>query len=503
MHIADSLTTISLDTTAKEPLFRQLYVAIRTAILSGQLGAGTQLPPTRDLAGQLGVSRQTILNAYDQLMAEGYLSGTVGKGTFVAQGLRRHSEQARIASPVPRRPLSTRGAAFVAANTRLNIHDGRARAFRSGMPGIDLFPFDVWGRLEARRWRRHDHHFGYDDPAGYAPLRECLAAYLRTSRGVQCDASQVIITSGSQQALFLAAMLLLSPGDRAWVEDPGYRGVTAPLHAAQAAVCPVPVDSDGMQVSIGIERFPDARLAYVTPSHQLPLGVTMSLQRRLELLAWAASRQAWIVEDDYDSEYRYSGPPLASLQSLDRTGCVIYTGTLSKVLFPALRLGYLVAPVELVEAFVQAKALMDRGCPIVPQMTLADFIVEGHFSRHIKRTRDAYAERRASLLDSLDAMTGRMKGLIDIGSADAGLHVAVGFCDGRNDQAFSDTAWQHGLDVRPLSPYFATGNGLSGQRPEPRSGLLLGFAAVPPRELRQGARLLEKLLLESPGLQGG
>ena len=490
MHLAQSLATLQLDSSGPIPMFRQLYDAIKKAILAGTLGAGTQLPPTRELAQMLGISRQTVLNAYTQLMAEGFLSGTVGRGTFVSDklSLPPASKSMKQDSPRPLRPLSERGRGFVGETVQLNIHTGMPRAFRIGMPGMDVFPFDVWKRLEARRWRRPQHHLGYDDPAGYTPLREAIAAYLGTARGVQCDAQQVVITSGSQQALFLVASLLLSPGDSAWVEEPGYRGINAPLHALDARVCHVPVDEEGLCVSWAAKHFPDAKLVYVTPSHQQPLGIIMSLQRRLELLAWAAEKKVWVVEDDYDSEYRYTGPPLASMQSLDKAGCVIYTGTLAKVLFPGLRLGYMVLPPTLVEAFVQAKALIDRHAATMPQMVLTDFINEGHFSRHIKRTREAYAERRHTLLTALGQ---HLADEFEIGNADAGLHFAVTFRRKHDDCAFVRTALEQGIELRALSSFY---NAPQPNRSiPPISGLLLGFAAIREADLKRAVLTLRDL----------
>ena len=495
MHIAQSLATLRLDAQSTTPLFRQLYDAVKKAILAGTLGAGTQLPPTRELSELLGISRQTVLNAYAQLMAEGFLSGTVGRGTFVSGKLSLPPASKPKKQDVPLRPLSERGRRFVGEPARLNTHSSTPRAFRIGMPGLDVFPFEVWARLEARRWRRPQHHLGYDDAAGYAPLREAVAAYLRTSRGVQCDAQQVLITSGSQQALFLIASLLLSPGDAAWVEEPGYRGINASLHASEARVCHVPVDEDGMCVSYAAKHYPDAKLVYVTPSHQLPLGITMSLQRRLELLAWAAEKKVWVVEDDYDSEYRYTGPPLASMQSLDKAGCVIYTGTMSKVLFPSLRLGYMVLPPALVDAFVQGKAIIDRHTATMPQMVLADFINEGHFSRHIKRTRDVYAERRSTLLH---AIAQHVPGEFSIGSADAGLHFAVNFRTGRDDREVTRIAQERGIELRALSSFY---NAPQPSRAIPRtSGLLLGFAAVREADLKRGVLAMRDLFRDLESL---
>jgi GntR family transcriptional regulator/MocR family aminotransferase len=489
MHRVHSLAVLQLDPASPTPLFRQLYEAIKQAILSGRINPGMQLPPTRELSQLFGVSRQTILNAYAQLMAEGYLSGTVGKGTFVSASLPLGGPARHAAKPQLLRPLSTRGERFAGPQAFLNFHEsGAPRAFRSGMPGLDVFPFQIWARLEARRWRRPPHALGYGDPAGYLPLRRALAAYLRASRGVHCSAEQIIITSGSQQAVYLIATMLLSPGDRAWMEDPGYRGISASLRAAEAEVCPVPLDAEGMCVDQAAVSWPDARLVYVTPSHQYPLGITMSLQRRLELLAWAAKSKAWVVEDDYDSEYRYTGPPLASLQSLDKAGCVIYVGTLSKVLFPGLRLGYIVAPPALAEAFAQGKAIIDRHTAIVPQIVLTDFITEGHFNRHIKRTREVYAERRFALLDAIHT---QLDEYLEAGPADAGLHLSASFRRKRDDQAVVRTALRQGVEMRALSQFH---HEQPAQEQYRSSGLLLGFAAVPEADIRRGAAILREVL---------
>jgi GntR family transcriptional regulator/MocR family aminotransferase len=487
MPVSDILAALPLDRAAAEPLFRQLYTHIKDAILRGTLGPGMQLPPTRALCLLLGVSRQTVLNAYDQLMAEGYLSGNVGKGTFISEHL-----PIAVRDPAPEpgllRPLSGRGLAYAGAMAYVRYHEGKLRAFRASMPGLDLFPFDVWSRLEARRWRRPDHHFGYSDPAGYLPLRELLCVYLRASRGVDCTPEQIVITSGSQQALFLLAQLLLAPGDAVWVESPGYQGASAPMFAAGARVCTLPVDAEGMDVAYGARHYPDAKMVFATPSHQLPLGVTMSLQRRLELLRWAGARRAWIIEDDYDSEYRYTGPPLASLQSLDRSACTIYVGTLSKVMFPGLRLGYVVAPPALVEPLVRAKAVVDRHNPIVPQMALADFMAGGHFGRHIKRTREAYGERRAALLAGVRR---HLEDELACGPSDAGLDLCVHFRRDHDEARVVQAAQERGIELRPLS-YYANRAAVPACAVAP--GLLLGFSAIAPAEIEHGARILAEVM---------
>ena len=490
MHASRIIAALPLDRALATPLFRQLYVAMKTAILDGSLAPGTQLPPTRALCAllPLPLSRQTVLNAYALLAAEGYLDGAVGKGTYVSHAVPVPAALAQPAKPGLLRPLSTRGQGVVTAMEQVAFHRSPLRAFRVGMPRIDHFPFDVWNRLEARRWRRPDHHFGYGDPAGFLPLRELLCVYLQAARGVRCTPQQIVITSGSQQALFLLSTILLAPGDAAWMESPGYRGASGTLQANGARVFPVPVDAEGLDVAYGAAHCPQAKLAYVTPSHQLPLGVSMSLPRRLALLDWAARNRAWVVEDDYDSEYRYTGAPLASLQSLDRAGCVVYVGTLSKVLFPGLRLGYMVAPPALAEALVQAKAVVDRHTAIVPQMALADFIAEGHFGRHIRRTRDSNAERRDVLLRGL---ARELDDELVCGPADSGLELCAYFRRQHAEEQVSQAGLARGIELRPLGHYADPGASAACATP---AGLLLGFAAIPPDDIDHGVRVLGQLL---------
>jgi GntR family transcriptional regulator/MocR family aminotransferase len=490
MHIHDLIASTPLDRVGAAPLFRQLYARLKDAILQGTLAPGARLPATRELARQLGVSRQTVLAAYEQLTAEGYLRGGVGQGTFVDTALPAPSAPASAGEVLPApRPLPARGQAMASSMARVRHHAGLLRTFRISMPGLDLFPFETWRKLEAQHWRRRELPLGYDAAAGYAPLRELLCAYLSASRGVRCTPEQIVVTTGSQQALYLLAQLLLAPGEGVWLESPGYQGAAAPFEVAGARICPVPVDAEGMDVAFAASRYPDAAMVFATPSHQLPLGVTMSLARRLDLLRWAESNRAWIVEDDYDSEYRYTGPPLASLQGLDRAGCVIYVGTLSKVLFPGLRLGYVVAPPSLVEPLRQAKAVVDRHSPIVPQAVLADFIRQGHFARHIRRTREAYAERRAAMLDALDA---RLGGLLRCGPTDTGLDACVHLTGHVNEAQAVARAGEAGVDVRALS-YFA--HPLAGPECAVPPGLLLGFSAFTPPQIRAGVARLEKALL--------
>ncbi len=348
------------------------------------------------------------------------------------------------------------------------------------MPALDHFPFEIWARLMLRHWRGSSPTLlSYGDPAGYGPLRAAIAEYLIAARGVRCIPEQVIVVAGSQQGLDLAARVLLDIGDQVWQEDPGYVGARGALTSAGAEVVPVPVDREGLDVAAGIARCPNARLAYITPSHQYPLGVTMSLPRRLALLEWAQRAGAWVLEDDYDGEYRYTGRPLPSLQGLDTDNRTVYLGTLSKTLFPALRLGYMIVPLDLVDAFVAAKALADRHAPSVEQAVLADFITEGHFARHVRRTRMLYAARQAALLD---AAQRELAGLLEVDPAEAGMHLVGYLPAGVDDRAASRRAAAHHVDAPALSAFALA--------PQPRGGLLLGYAAVDEAEIYAGARRL-------------
>jgi GntR family transcriptional regulator/MocR family aminotransferase len=348
------------------------------------------------------------------------------------------------------------------------------------VPALDSFPFATWQRLVARHHRRPPRALlGYDQAAGYAPLRRAIAAHLGPARAVHCDPDQVLILTGSQQGLDLAARLLLDAGDAAWIEDPGYTSARAALQGAGVRVAPVPVDTDGMDVAAGSASCPDARLVYVTPSHQYPLGVTLSLPRRLALLDFARRAHAWVIEDDYDSEFRYAGRPLAALQGLDRDGRVLYLGTFSKALFPSLRLGYLVVPPDLVDAFVAARAVTDRQSSTLTQAVLADFIIEGHFVRHLRRMRTLYADRQETFLR---AARRELSGLLDVGPCATGLHL-MGWLDPlADDGQVSRAAARLGVEVPPLSSYRM-------QHPS-RPGLLLGYAGFDARLTREGIRRL-------------
>jgi GntR family transcriptional regulator/MocR family aminotransferase len=487
-----TLLTLALDPAAPAPLFRQLYEGLRRRILDGTLPPGVRLPATRGLAAELSVARNTVLNAYEQLLAEGYLEGKLGSGTYVSRTLPEEMTQVRPAgerarpTPPPRRALSRRGELLAGTSAAVARSSGAPRPFRPGVPALDAFPFETWLRLVARHHRRPPRELlAYDHPAGYAPLRRAIAAYLGPARAVHCDPEQVLVITGSQQGVDLVARLLLDPGDTAWFEDPGYPSARAALQGAGTRLVPVPVDQDGLDVAAGQARCPDARLVYVTPSHQYPLGVTMSLARRLALLDWARRAEAWVVEDDYDSEFRYAGRPLAALQGLDRDGRVIYLGTFSKALFPSLRLGYLVVPPDLTDAFAAARAAIDRQAPTLTQAVVADFLHEGHFLRHIRRMRTMYAQRQETFLRAARRELG---GLVEVGPGETGLHLMGWLADGRPDRQASAAAARAGVEAPPLSSYCI--------ERAARAGLLLGYAGSDPRQIRDAVRRLGSALRE-------
>jgi GntR family transcriptional regulator/MocR family aminotransferase len=486
-HVA-TLPNLRIDHSLATPLHDQLYAGIRSAILAGQLRANTRLPSTRRLAHELAISRNTVLEAYAQLLAEGYITGQVGSGTYVSPTLPDAVLQLQtttsLSYPVPARNPSQRGKLLAATPVSAARDTGTLRAFRPGLPAFETFPFEIWSRLMARHWRQPPPELlSYGSPRGYPPLREAIAEYLLASRGVRCTPEQIIIVAGSQQALDLATRVLLDIGDRAWIEDPGYLGARGALTSAGAEIVPVPVDGEGLDMTAGISQCPDARLVYITPSHQFPLGVTMSLPRRLALLEWAHRTGAWILEDDYDSEYRYTGRPLPALQGLDSENRTIYLGTLSKTLFPSLRLGYMVVPPDLIAPFVAAKALADRHAPSIEQAVLADFIAQGHFVRHVRRTRVLYAERQATLVEAVER---ELSGLLELEPAEAGMHLVARLPHNIDDQLVSAKAAEYGVEAPALSTY-----GVAPLRPR---GLILGYAAFSQAEIYAGVRRLRRAL---------
>jgi GntR family transcriptional regulator / MocR family aminotransferase len=482
--------SITLKKSSSTALYQQLYDQLREAILSGRLAPGTRLPPTRELANELDIARNTVMNAFDQLHAESYVERRVGDGTYVSRQLPDDLLCAKSKRLVRQGPkgnsssLSRWGATVASMSVAPGNYQGRPRPFRTSTPALDAFPYKLWGRLLARRWNNSAvEMLPYGDSAGYPPLRRAIASYLTTARGVRCVPEQLIVFSGSQHALEIAARMLLEPGDAAWIEDPGFLGARVALTAAGARLIPVPVDGEGINVSAGIERHSTPRLIYVTPSHQYPLGMTLTLSRRLALLKLASKTGAWIIEDDYDSEFRYIGRPLAALQGLDTEQRVIYVGTLSKVLFPSIRIGYIVAPVGLFDAFVSARSLGGCQSATLEQAVLADFIGEGYFARHIRRMRTLYAERQLALVK---AGRRELDGLLDMQPSDAGMHLMGWRPDGFDDQVAFSAAAAHGVEVTPLSAYCI-------EAPA-RGALRLGYTGYTPRQISLGVHRLAAAL---------
>lgn len=447
------------------PIYRQVYLQIRSAILSRTLQPGTKLPSTRELASQLSISRSAAVSAYEQLLAEGYTSGMAGSGTYVAAELFRMGETQK---PVRKRPPANPGNMSVGDFVDVTARND-ARPFNLGRTLIDARTADVWRKLTARVFRSVDpDHLGYSDPRGLAALRSNICDYLRAARGVRCDPDQIVVTAGTQHAIDLVIRVLNLSESQVWVEDPGYSLTRQALIAAGAKTIPVPVDGQGIDVGKGIRKAPKARAAFITPSHQFPTGVILSMTRRLQLLTWAREAAAWIVEDDYSSEFRYGGRPLAALQGLDEAERVIYIGTLNKALFPGLRLGYAVVPGALLSAFITARYLADRQPPSLCQAVVADFMEEGHFPAHIRRMRVIYREQRDLLVASLRS---RLAGLATVEPPDQGMHLIVSLERGLSDVAIEKAALEQRVVVRAMSRLYVAA--------PPRSALLLGFSGHP------------------------
>jgi len=475
---------ITIDRRASRPLYQQIYESFRGRIIRGELRAGDLVPSSRELARESRISRLPVLTAYSQLLAEGYFESRVGAGTFISSSLPSRPTGASPSAAPGRRLLSAQVVALPKYE-RPSWAESLG-PFQVGQPELQKFPIEIWLKLIARYSRRMRlKALQYGDAMGLPELREAVATYLRTSRGVRCEAQQIMIVSGSQQALDLATRVLLEAGSATWVEEPGYWLVHHVLKAARCRIVPVPVDTAGLNVTAGIKLNRNARAAFVAPSHQYPLGVTMSAARRLQLLEWAQRSRAWIVEDDYDSEYRYGSLPIASLQGLDGNGRVIYIGTFSKVMFPSMRLGYLVIPFDLIERFAAMRQVMDICSTHITQAVMSDFIREGHFARHIRRMRPIYAERRRVLVAELERQLGDN---LTIMGDQAGMHLAIFPARVRDDRKIAATAARQSLWLSALSSSYV------GRTP--RHGFVLGFGNAQAKDIPQAVRHLKKLIYQ-------
>ena len=460
-----------------------LYAELRLAILEGRLAPDTRLPASRDFATLYGLSRGTVVSVFERLQSEGYVSCRVGSGTRVNRVTAVRLNRTATSTPPAyiRRVIS--GYARPKPLAGIPAPDGN-RPFCMRDPATAEFPAELWGSIAARRARTFRPWLQTeDDGRGYRPLREAIADYLGSSRGVRCSADQVIVVSGVQQALDLLVRLLLKQDDPVWMEDPGYFGAMIAFGAAGAKIIPVPVDEQGLSVSAGLKVSPQAKGAYVTPAHQFPLGMTMSLERRMALLKWASRAGAFVVEDDYDSEYRFEGRPVPALQSLDRNANVIFIGSFSKLLFPSLRIGYLVLPLSLVDYFLAFRLRTDFRNLNLDQAVLCDFIADGHLGRHLRHMRDLYSSRLAALMDGARRY---LEGLLTISNVRAGLYTTGFLKNGMTSRAAEKTAAAHGVEALALDRFTL-------KRPDPK-GLLLGFAAFDEATIRAGLVKLASVL---------
>lgn len=489
-----SLGSINLDRKSQTPLHGQIYKELRHKILTRELLPGERLPSTRVMAQEIGVGRNTVINAFNQLISEGYLESTVGSGTVVTTSLpenmitdhsRKYRKNEGSGNAAGRKPKFSKNVESLLQVPFLE--NAKLKPFTPALPAIEEYFIKTWESIMIKTWRKMSRsQFGYASAIGYTPLREVIASYLRTARGVKCRSDQVIITNGAQQALNLTAQLLLNHDDTVWIEDPCYNGAKAAFSSISSNIIPLPIDASGISIEKGLQEAPQARLVYISPSNQFPLGVTMGLQRRLEIIKWAVDNHSWIIEDDYDSEFRYSGSPVMALQGIDHSDRVIYIGTFSKVLYPSLRLGYMVVPENLIKPFHTLRAHADRGSAIFEQIVLHEFIKQGYFARHIRRMKKIYSERRKAMIA---AMEKHLKGVIEPSSGEAGLHIVTILPRGVDDQRISRLLKEAGYDVPPLSAYYIA-------RPE-TGGLLFGFTALDASEMDRTFREIAPIIIHN------
>lgn len=483
------LVALKLDYSCKVPLYKQLYDLLRNAILEGKINPGKRLPGTRSLAAELNISRNTVAIAFEQLRIEGYITGKTGSGSFVNE----LPDKKPIQNALSKENVITKGSAKskkgvkelpVIVLPRL-VNDAKVIPFQNGIPAINEFPIKTWIKIiNQTSINISNLHLSYGDAAGYKPLREAIAFYLQTYRAVHCTPDQIIIINGSQQGLDLIGRVLLKKGFRVWLEDPGYFGVRASMISVDASIYPCPLDEEGLDLSYSVNHNPKPDLIYTTPSHQFPLGQTMSVARRIQLLNYAKKNRCWIIEDDYDSEFRYIGNPLPSLQGMDQSKSVLYLGTFSKVLVPGLRLGYLVLPdAKMVEAFTSMKYIMDRQSPILEQITLAKYIEEGHFTKHIRKMRMLYKSRQEFLIEEINK---KLSGLVSVKPSSSGMHIIVWPSKKISDKKVAAEALKIDLIVNPLSEYSIKFH----QKP----GLILGYTAFDEQEIKKGVNKLQQVL---------
>lgn len=475
----------------KGKIKEQFHQAIKELILNGQLKSGTKLPSTRTLSEMMSISRNSVISGFDRLIDEGYLITKNGAGTYVSSTL--PDEMIHIRSVAQQKQEDEKNAdlninyamkAMVSLWDKSLPHSGHNLTFNIGVGCTDLFPHELWGRLLGRTWRQFSRRHGQlNDPLGFQPLRLAISDYIRATRGLHCTEDQILIVNGTQQAMNLTAQVLLQKDDEVWLDEPGYDGALGAFTAMGAKICPVISDQYGMDIAYGIEHWPDAKMIFTSPSHQFPLGGTLSLSRRMALLDWAAETDTWVFEDDYNSEFRYTAPPIQALQGLDKQQRVIYAGTFSKMMFPEFRLGFLVIPNKLVKAFKIAKYYADTRTSYLEQATLATFISEGHYARHVRRVRKACYERQKVMTAAIQQY---LPDSICIEPSDSGIHLVCWLSDNLNEQDVIDKCRKVGLGAQPLSRYC--------QNQCEKQAILLGFAAHQPPEIVAGIQKLAQII---------
>lgn len=478
------LQSITIDRHASHGLSVQICAHLRELIFSGSLKAGGRLPSTRTLATELNVARATIVECFDQLAAEGLIESRVGAGSYVTQSLKNEPPPALVPKPMVSEKSARLARSMASASSRFVrrlVHE--TRPFTTAIPAYDAFPMAQWARLSGKHWREaRKDVLGYPEPHGHEILRKAIAGHLRINRGIRCDWQQIFIVAGAQQAFQLIASTLIDPGDKVWFEDPGAIGARNSFVVAGADLMPVRVDNDGLDVDDAIRKTPKFRLAFVTPSHQQPLGVTMSLERRMALLTAAQNRGAWIIEDDWDGEFCFSGLPLPTLQSMDQTNRVIYVGSFSKSLFPSLRLGFILAPPALTEHFQTSLEAFSPGVPTVIQAIVSDFIVEGHFATHIRRMRKVYHERYQALHQGVQR---HLIDYLDIRPTTTGMHTVAFLKRGLNAETIAKRAAERGLTLTPIGRFCIA--------PYGRQGFALGFSGYSTSQIEAAIHSLKDI----------
>lgn len=484
------LDSLKLDVGSNESLYTQLYMGIKTLVLAGNLVKGDLLPSIRVLAQDLGVSRNTVITAFDRLCDEGYVENRTRSGMFVAGSFIQN--RARSPNQLDFDPFEGKDRQFSArGNFILTLNSGpdipATEILMPGVPGTDMFPHTAWRRAATKAWRSAgDPFLGASQPFGLLKLRQQIARHIGMSRGVKCDPEQILVLSSSREAIYLSALVLADPGDVCLLEEPGFLGAQAALSAADLALMPLDVDAQGMIVDEIIERAPKAKLVYITPSNQFPLGGTMSSERRSELLDWANKAKAWILEDDYDGEFYYDKPSVQALQGMDTHARVLYIGTFSKSLYLGLRLAYIVVPQDLVEVFAKARTVIAAHAATDSQAILASFIESGHFQAHVRKMREVYIQRRDTLVSALQH---KLPDVLEIHPTKAGLQLATTFKTSVDDHQFCRDLKVSKIGVLPLSRFYLTN--------KPKSGLLIGFASTTEEKIVEGIDKLAAHYLSS------